>query len=112
MWFGRYPSEVKLGPAFFIPNGALGTLGAVTQFKSRLRHRSQLFDVAAAGPIAGGLVGAYLFVNGLAMSVGGDPSDLLPVPAGLLQVRRGCGNDEKDGLRNCGGMDENGRRTS
>jgi len=77
--------QVKLGPAFFIPNGALGTLGAVTQFKSRLRHRSQLFDVAAAGPIAGGLVGAYLFVNGLAMSVGGDPSDLLPVPAGLLQ---------------------------
>lgn len=82
--------DVKLSPPFFIPNGQLGTFGAITQIKSRVRDRSQLFDVAAAGPYAGGAVGLGLFVYGLAMTLasGGDAAaaaDLVPVPAGLLQ---------------------------
>jgi hypothetical protein len=45
--------QVKLGPSFLIPNGQIGTLGAVLPLKSAVRKRRDLFDVAAAGPAAG-----------------------------------------------------------
>jgi membrane-associated protease RseP (regulator of RpoE activity) len=59
---------VTLGPPFLIPNGSLGTFGAVTQIKSVLPNRTHLFDVAAAGPLAGGAAAAALFLYGLAAS--------------------------------------------
>eukprot|EP00238_Polyblepharides_amylifera_P007050 CAMPEP_0196577052 /NCGR_PEP_ID=MMETSP1081-20130531/6194_1 /TAXON_ID=36882 /ORGANISM="Pyramimonas amylifera, Strain CCMP720" /LENGTH=633 /DNA_ID=CAMNT_0041895857 /DNA_START=61 /DNA_END=1962 /DNA_ORIENTATION=- len=75
---------VKLGPPFLIPNGQLGTFGAITQIKSRIQTRTQLWDVSAAGPVAGGLLGLAIFVNGLVLSTQGG-GDLIPVPLNLLQ---------------------------
>jgi membrane-associated protease RseP (regulator of RpoE activity) len=43
-----------------------------------------LFDVAIAGPIAGGTVAGTLFFYGLALSLNGDPNTLLPVPNELF----------------------------
>lgn len=76
--------KVKLGPSFFIPNGQLGSFGAVTPFQSMVRTRRDLFDVAAAGPIAAGIASAALFATGLVLS-SGDQANLVPVPAALLQ---------------------------
>lgn len=76
---------VALSPPFFIPNGQLGTFGAITQIRSRPKNRAHLFDVAAAGPAAGGLVALLLFTQGLALSTSGVNPDLVPVPAALLQ---------------------------
>jgi hypothetical protein len=82
--------NVKISVPFLIPNGQLGTFGSITQIKSVPRTREDLFDVAIAGPIAGGTVAGTLFAYGLALSAagaGGDASvagELLPVPADLF----------------------------
>ena len=83
----------KLGPPFFIPNGSLGTFGAVTQIKSLLKGRAELFDIAIAGPAAGGAVALALFLFGLAASAAGGgggeeaaaAAGLVPVPSQLFQ---------------------------
>ncbi|KAK9813352.1 hypothetical protein WJX73_001749 [Symbiochloris irregularis] len=77
--------NVKLATPLFIPNDQIGLFGAVTQIKSLLRSRKDLFDIAAAGPLAGGLGALALFGTGLLLSIGGAREDLLPVPAALLQ---------------------------
>ena len=84
--------KLKVGLPLLVPNGQLGTFGAVTQLRSLAEDREALFDFAAAGPFAGGAVAAVLFLAGLAMSTGGGggdaasaSADLIPVPAALLQ---------------------------
>jgi Zn-dependent protease len=76
--------DVKISIPFLIPNGQLGTFGSVTQIKSLPRTREDLFDVAIAGPIAGVTVAGTLFAYGLALSLNGDASELLPVPDQLF----------------------------
>jgi hypothetical protein len=76
--------DVKISIPFLIPNGQLGTFGSITQIKSLPKTRRDLFDVAIAGPIAGGTVAGTLFFYGLALSLNGDPNTLLPVPNELF----------------------------
>ncbi|GBF95462.1 zinc metalloprotease chloroplastic-like [Raphidocelis subcapitata] len=78
---------VKLGPTFFIPNLQIGSFGAITPIASLLKGRRDLWDVAAAGPIAGGLASIALLFIGLQQShSGGLPQELLvPVPTQLFQ---------------------------
>jgi Zn-dependent protease len=78
--------NVKISIPFLIPNGQLGTFGSITQIKSLPKTREDLFDVALAGPMAGGLVASALFAYGLMLSIdpGTDPSALLPVPDDLF----------------------------
>ena len=75
---------VKIGIPFLIPNGQLGTFGSITQIKSLPKTREDIFDVAIAGPIAGTVVASTLFFVGLALSAGGDPNELLPIPSELF----------------------------
>lgn len=79
--------KVKLGPTFFIPNLQIGSFGAITPFASLLKGRGDMWDVSAAGPIAGGLASLALLVIGLQQSQqGGLPPELLvPVPTQLFQ---------------------------
>ncbi len=81
--------KVKLGPTFFIPNLQIGSFGAITPFASLLRNRQDLWDVAAAGPLAGGLASVSMLLLGLSQSsLGVLPKELLvPVPTQLFQVR-------------------------
>lgn len=76
--------KVKLGVPFLIPNGQLGTFGTITQLKSTPETRADLFDVAAAGPVAGSLVALNLFVYGLSLSISGDSPELVPIPDALF----------------------------
>jgi len=55
----------------------IGSFGGITPFQSLLRNRSDLWDVAAAGPIAGIAASAALLAIGLSQSHQG----------GLPQVR-------------------------
>ncbi len=55
---------------FFIPlplRGSLGTLGAVIMLKGSVDNRRKLFDVGAAGPLAGLILAVPLFLIGLNM---------------------------------------------
>lgn len=70
----------------------IGAFGGITPFGSQLKNRKEMWDVAAAGPLAGGLASLALVVIGLSQSGSGaaDAAMLVPVPASLFQVRRGA----------------------
>lgn len=58
-------NNVKLGPSLNVPNGSLGSFGAVTPAESPYKTRKELFDVAFAGPLFGTIVAGSLFIYGL-----------------------------------------------
>jgi membrane-associated protease RseP (regulator of RpoE activity) len=64
---------------YFIPMPpflTLGTLGAVIRMRKPIRDRNKLFDVGAAGPVAGLVVAIPLLLIGLSLSdVGPIPKD-------------------------------------
>jgi len=81
--------KIKLSVPYLIPNGQLGSFGAITQIKSLPENRSDLFDVAIAGPLAGTVCAFSLFWYGLALSVAGTDGGeaavgLLPIPPELF----------------------------
>lgn len=73
----RYRASVSL--PYFIPAPPplflFGTLGALIRMRSPVRDRNALFDIAAAGPLAGLLVAMPALVLGL------EWSRMIPVPA-------------------------------
>jgi membrane-associated protease RseP (regulator of RpoE activity) len=81
--FGHYFTARYYGAAvslpYFIPAPMLfGTLGAIIRMRSPARDRNALFDIAAAGPLAGLLVAVPALILGLSWSravpATGDPS--------------------------------------
>ena len=74
--------QVKVGLPFFLPTGQIGAFGAITRFESHVPDRSVLFDVAFAGPVAGGLVSFSMLVVGLFLS---HPGSGLEVPSQFFQ---------------------------
>jgi membrane-associated protease RseP (regulator of RpoE activity) len=80
--FGHYFSaryyRASVSLPYFIPAPPpfpFGTLGAIIRMRSPARDRNALFDIAAAGPLAGLLVAIPAFVLGLQWS------NVVPVPA-------------------------------
>ncbi|CAN5725953.1 hypothetical protein BH11MYX1_BH11MYX1_45150 [soil metagenome] len=81
--FGHYFAArhhgVEVSLPYFIPLPpfvSLGTLGAVIRMDKPISDRRALFDVGAAGPIAGLVVAIPLLVIGLSLSaVGPSPAD-------------------------------------
>jgi membrane-associated protease RseP (regulator of RpoE activity) len=71
--FGHYFTARHYGAAvslpYFIPAPMLfGTFGAIIRMRSPVRDRNSLFDIAAAGPLAGLLVALPALVLGLTWS--------------------------------------------
>jgi Zn-dependent protease len=69
--------RIPVSLPYFIPLPpliSLGTLGAVIRMDAPIRDRNRLFDVGAAGPIAGLVVAIPLLVVGLTLSELGPPS--------------------------------------
>ena len=60
--------DVKLSLPFFLPTWEIGAFGALTNFQSILKSRNVLFDIAIAGPAAGGLLSFGLLLTGLVLS--------------------------------------------
>jgi len=59
---------IRLSPPFLIPTWQIGSFGSLTRFESLLPNRSVLFDIAFAGPAAGGLVSLGFLLIGLMLS--------------------------------------------
>ncbi|WP_448602954.1 site-2 protease family protein [Thermoleptolyngbya sp.] len=59
---------VRLGPPFWIPTLQLGSFGSITRLASLLPNRNALFDIAVAGPLAGGLLSFTFLILGLSLS--------------------------------------------
>jgi membrane-associated protease RseP (regulator of RpoE activity) len=71
--------QVKLSWPFCFPALQIGSFGAFNRFESLLPNRQVLFDVALAGPAAGGLFSLCLLVVGLVLSGPQSPFQV-PVP--------------------------------
>lgn len=74
--------NVKISPPFFLPAWQLGAFGSLMRFESILPNRTVLFDVAFAGPAAGGIVSFVFLLLGLVLS---HPGSLFQLPATFFQ---------------------------
>lgn len=74
--------QVKFGWPFFIPTVQIGTFGAFNRFESVIPNRTVLFDVAFAGPAAGGLLSLSMLLTGLVLS---HPGSLFQIPTNFFQ---------------------------
>jgi membrane-associated protease RseP (regulator of RpoE activity) len=68
---------IRLSIPFFLPTWQIGSFGAITRFESLLPDRKALFDIAFAGPAAGGLLSLILLIVGLTLS---HPGSLFQLP--------------------------------
>jgi hypothetical protein len=74
--------QVKFSWPFFLPAFQIGSFGALNRFESLFPNRKVLFDVAFAGPAAGGLYSFILLMLGLVLST---PGSLFKVPSLFFQ---------------------------
>jgi membrane-associated protease RseP (regulator of RpoE activity) len=81
-WFMARKYQVKLSWPFFLPTWQIGAFGALTRFESLLPDRKTLFDIAFAGPVAGGLLSLVLLLTGLGLS---HPSSAFPLPTQFFE---------------------------
>ncbi len=81
-WVLAQKHHVRLSPPFVIPTWQIGSFGSLTRFESLLPNRSVLFDIAFAGPAAGGAVSLGLLVLGLILS---HPGSEFQVPSEFFQ---------------------------
>ena len=81
-WVLAKRHNVRLSLPFYIPTLQLGSFGALTRFESVLPNRNVLFDVAFAGPAAGGLLSFGMLLTGLILSHKGS---LFQLPSQFFQ---------------------------
>jgi membrane-associated protease RseP (regulator of RpoE activity) len=70
-WWIANRHQIRLSLPFFLPIWQIGSFGAITRFESLVPNRTILFDIAFAGPAAGGLLSLVLLVVGLILSHSG-----------------------------------------
>lgn len=81
-WVIAKRNQVTLAWPFFIPAIQIGSFGAITRFTSLLPNRTTLFDIAIAGPAAGGLISLVMLITGLVLS---HPGSLFQIPVEFFQ---------------------------
>lgn len=74
--------QVKISPPFLIPTWQIGSFGGFFRFESILPNRTTLFDIAFAGPAAGGLLALILLILGLLLS---HPGSLFQLPTQFFE---------------------------
>ncbi|BAY07104.1 site-2 protease family protein [Calothrix sp. NIES-2098] len=81
-WLLAKRHQVRLSWPFFLPAVQIGSFGAITRFESLLPNRTVLFDIALAGPAAGGIVSLLMLIVGLLLS---HPGSLFQIPNQFFQ---------------------------
>lgn len=81
-WVTSKRYNVKLSLPFFLPNWQIASFGSITRFESLLPNRTALFDIAFAGPAAGGLFSLFLLITGLSLS---NAESLFKIPSQFFQ---------------------------
>jgi membrane-associated protease RseP (regulator of RpoE activity) len=81
-WVVANRYKVRLSWPLYIPTLQLGSFGALTRIESILPNRNVLFDIAFAGPAAGGLVSFVMLLTGLLLSHKGS---LFQLPSQFFQ---------------------------
>jgi membrane-associated protease RseP (regulator of RpoE activity) len=81
-WVMAKRHNIRLSLPYFIPAWQLGSFGAITRFETLLPNRKVMFDIALAGPAAGGIVSLLMLLIGLTLSHEGS---FFQVPAEFFQ---------------------------
>jgi membrane-associated protease RseP (regulator of RpoE activity) len=81
-WFMARRHQIRLSWPFFLPAVQIGSFGAITRFESLLPNRKVLFDIALAGPAAGGILSLVMLIVGLLLS---HPGSLFQLPNQFFQ---------------------------
>jgi membrane-associated protease RseP (regulator of RpoE activity) len=81
-WLMARKYQVKLSWPFFLPTWQIGAFGALTRFESLLPDRKTLFDIAFAGPAAGGILALVFLLTGLGLSHTGSS---FPIPTQFFE---------------------------
>lgn len=81
-WLFARRHQVRLSLPFFLPTVQIGAFGAITRFESLVPNRKVLFDIAAAGPAAGGIISLLMLLVGLILS---HPGSSFQVPTEFFQ---------------------------
>jgi membrane-associated protease RseP (regulator of RpoE activity) len=81
-WVAAREHQVRLSLPFFLPAVQIGSFGAITRFESLLPSRKVLFDIALAGPAAGGILSLVMLVVGLLLS---HPNSAFQIPSDFFQ---------------------------
>jgi membrane-associated protease RseP (regulator of RpoE activity) len=64
-YFAALYHNIKVTPPYFIPIPlGIGTLGAVIRIKQKINHTHKMFDIGAAGPLAGFVVSLFVLIYG------------------------------------------------
>lgn len=74
--------EVRISWPFFLPTWQIGSFGSLNRFESFLPNRQVLFDIAIAGPAAGGILSLGMLIAGLLLS---HPGSFFQVPSQFFQ---------------------------
>ncbi|PAX60716.1 site-2 protease family protein [Brunnivagina elsteri] len=81
-WLTARRYQVRLSFPFLLPAVQIGSFGAITRFESLVPSRRVLFDIAASGPAAGGILSLVMLVVGLLLS---QPNSLFQLPSQFFQ---------------------------
>jgi membrane-associated protease RseP (regulator of RpoE activity) len=81
-WYVAQKHQIKLSWPFFLPTWQIGAFGALTRFESLLPDRKTLFDIAFAGPAAGGILSLLFLLAGLGLSHAGSA---FPMPTQFFE---------------------------
>ena len=81
-WLLARRHQIRLSWPYFLPAVQIASFGAITRFESVLPSRKVLFDIALAGPAAGGILSLIMVVVGLLIS---HPGSLFQLPNQFFQ---------------------------
>jgi len=76
---------VKLSVPVFVPSFITGVTSTVTTFKTLPKNKNDMFDIAAAGPLAGIACSSLAVLIGAKLTLLSDPATLPALPLGILR---------------------------
>ena len=76
---------VKLSVPVFVPSFITGITSSVTTFKTLPKNKNDMFDISAAGPLAGIVASCIALVIGAKLTLISDPSTLPALPLDILR---------------------------
>eukprot|EP00536_Pseudo-nitzschia_multiseries_P015300 jgi/Psemu1/320829/estExt_fgenesh1_pm.C_8540002 len=77
--------NVKLSVPVFVPSFITGITSTVTTFKTLPKNKNEMFDIAAAGPLAGVVASSLVLLVGAKLTLVSDPATLPALPLEILR---------------------------
>ena len=80
-----FSKGVKLSVPVFVPSLITGVTSTVTTFKTLPKNKNDMFDISAAGPLAGVVASSFALAVGSKLTLISDPATLPALPLDILR---------------------------